>query len=114
MSNLLFDLNIYNYSINELKILIKLKENYNYEDIKKHISSIKDNILKLKLNKNENRAYFLFLDNITFFLKNDLEEQKNKILEKKILLLKNNQELLKNEIDILKKRKKIKKNRKID
>ena len=60
MSHLLFDLNIYNYSIDELKILIKLKDNYDYEDIKIHISSIKDKILKLKLHKNDYRAFFYF------------------------------------------------------
>ena len=48
MSHLLFDLNIYNYSIDELKLLINLKDNYDYEDIKTHISSIKDKILKLE------------------------------------------------------------------
>ena len=42
MSHFLFDLNIYNYSIDELKTLLKLDKNYNNGDIQKKISDIKN------------------------------------------------------------------------
>jgi len=102
MSHFLFDLNIYNYSIDELKTLLKLNENYNYDNIKTNISKIKDKLLKLKLGKNENREFFLFFDNIALFLKNDLAVQENERLKLNIDLLESNQKKLKKEICFLK------------
>ena len=102
MSHFLFDLNIYNYSIDELRILLKLDKKYNYDNIKTNISRIKDKLLKLKLGKNENREFFLFFDNIALFLKNDLAAQENERLRLNIDLLESNQEKLKKEICFLK------------
>lgn len=106
MSHFLFDLNIYNYSIDELKILLKLDKNYNYDNIKTNISKIKDKLLKLKLGKNENREFFLFFDNIALFLKNDLAVQENEQLKLNIDLLESNQKKLQKEIQFLKNNKK--------
>jgi len=102
MSHFLFDLNIYNYSIDELIILLKLDKKYNYDNIKTNISKIKDKLLKLKLGKNENREFFLFFDNIALFLKNDLAAQENERLKLNIDLLESNQKKLKKEICFLK------------
>jgi len=110
MSNLYFDLNIYNYSIKELQYLIKLPEIYNFQIIEEYISVIKNKILGLKLSINENNEFLLFLNNIKLFLKSHLEEEEKKILKQKIINLKNTQEKMKDELKIMRKNKeKIKK-----
>lgn len=106
MSHFLFDLNIYNYSIKELKTLINLNDDYDYVTIQNNISLIKDKILKLKLEKSENREFFLFFDNITLFLKNDLAAKENEQLKQNIFLLESNQKKLQKEIQFLKNNKK--------
>jgi hypothetical protein len=105
MSHFLFDLNIYNYSIEELKTLINLNDDYDYVTIQNNISLIKDKLLKLKLGKNENREFFLFFDNIALFLKNDLAAQENERLKLNINLLESNQKKLKKEICFFKNKK---------
>ena len=57
MSHLFFDLNIFNYSLNELKSLINLPEVYNFNVIGDNILTIKEKILDLKLPENENNEY---------------------------------------------------------
>ena len=103
MSYSFFDLNICNYSLDELKTLIKLEKNYNYDNIQNNISTIKDKITKLNLEKNENRVFFSFLDNVTLFLKNDLALKENNKLKNNIFVLQNNQEKLKKELKSIKK-----------
>ena len=110
MSYLFFDLNIFNYSVNELKSLIKLPEKYNNEIIDKQISSIKEKILLLKLPERENCQYFSFLNHIKVVLENELNKIEKIRLEKNINKLKIDQENLKKQLSFLRKNeKKIKK-----
>ena len=107
MSHLFFDLNIFNYSLNELKSLINLPEVYNFNVIGDNILTIKEKILDLKLPENENNEYMCFLNNTKMLLKNDLDKKK---LKEKINNLKKNQDILKFELNCLReKKKKIKK-----
>ena len=62
MSHLFFDLNIYNYSINELKQLVGIEEEYNIDVVESTIETVKDKLLTLELEKDENQKYFLFLN----------------------------------------------------
>tara|TARA_B100000795_G_scaffold267562_2_gene252661 strand:+ start:1780 stop:2115 length:336 start_codon:yes stop_codon:yes gene_type:complete len=74
-----FNLNINNYSIDELKLLIKLPEIYDFTMIKIKIDEIKKNILDIKLQKKDNRIFFAFLNNIQSILIIDFESANNKI-----------------------------------
>jgi|SaaInlStandDraft_2_1057019.scaffolds.fasta_scaffold176269_2 hypothetical protein len=110
MSYLFFDLNINNYSINELKSIIKLPKYYNFIIIENKITSIKKKILNLKLPENENREFISFLNHTKIILKNELEDIEKKKLKENIIILKQTQEKLKKELDVLRtKNKKIKK-----
>jgi membrane-anchored protein YejM (alkaline phosphatase superfamily) len=74
-----FNLNINNYSINELKLLIKLPEIYDFTIINKKIDEIKKKILDIKLQKKDNRIFFAFLNNIQSTLIIDFESANVKI-----------------------------------
>ena len=60
MSHLFFDLNIYNYSINELKQLIGIEEEYNIDIVESTIETVKEKLLTLELEKDENQNIFIF------------------------------------------------------
>ena len=105
MSYLNFDLNIMNYTLNELKTLIKLPETYNYQHIKNNINSITDKIVDLQLKEKDNREFMNFLTNINFILKSDLEEKENILLKENIKNLQNNQDFLKDQLLDIKKMK---------
>jgi len=110
MSHLFFDLNIFNYSLNELKSLINLPELYNFNIIEDNILTIKEKILDLKLPGNENNEYMSFLNHTKILLKNELDEIEKNKLKEKINNLKKNQDILKLELNNMrKKNKKIKK-----
>tara|TARA_B100000795_G_C22724930_1_gene409033 strand:+ start:783 stop:1118 length:336 start_codon:yes stop_codon:yes gene_type:complete len=98
-----FDLNINNYSINEIKLLIKLPDFYNIDIIEESILNISKKILNLNLSKNENTEYISFLNNIKIILKNDLDKKENETLKISIGELKNTQEMLKRELNIMRK-----------
>ena len=98
-----FDLNINNYSINEIKLLIKLPDFYNIDIVEESILNISKKILNLNLSKNENNEYISFLNNIKIILKNDLDEKENETLKISIGELKNTQEMLKRELNIMRK-----------
>jgi hypothetical protein len=100
-----FNLNINNYSINELKLLIKLPEIYDFTIINKKIDEIKKKILDIKLQKKDNRIFFAFLNNIQSILINDYD------LMKENIELKNNYSLLMDEINDLKEKKDLKEKR---
>lgn len=105
MSYLNFDLNITNYTLNEMKALIKLPESYNYQHIKNNINSITDKIVDLHLKEKDNREFMNFLTNIKLILKSDLEEKENKILKENIKILQNDQDFLKDQLLHIKKMK---------
>ena len=65
MSHFYFDLNINNYSANELKSLIKLPKSFNLTTIENNILSIKEKIIHLKLPKDENQQYLSFLNHLS-------------------------------------------------
>ena len=105
MSHLFFDLNINNYSLNELKSLINLPEVYDFVIIGDNILTIKEKILDLNLP--ENNEYMCFLNNTKMLLKSELDKNK---LKEKINNLKKNQDILKFELKSLReKNEKIKK-----
>ena len=105
MSHLFFDLNINNYSLNELKSLINLPEVYDFDIIGDNILTIKEKILDLNLP--ENNEYMCFLNNTKMLLKSELDKNK---LKEKINNLKKNQDILKFELKSLReKNEKIKK-----
>lgn len=109
MSHLYFDLNINNYSLNELKSLIKLPESFNLTTIENNILSIKEKIFDLKLPKDENQQYISFLNHTKIVLKNEIDEIEKERLKEEIKNLKKNQNFLNTELNIMrKKNKKIK------
>ena len=103
MSHLFFDLNIYNYSINELKQLIGIEEEYNIDVVESTIETVKDKLLTLELEKDENQKYFLFLNQMKLILKNDLEDIEKEELKKNIDFLKKKQRRMEEELDNLRK-----------
>jgi len=103
MSHLFFDLNIYNYSINELKQLIGIEEEYNIEMVENTIDNVKEKLLTLDLEKDENQEYFLFLNQMKLILKIDLEEIEKKELKENIDFLKKQQKRMEEELDNLRK-----------
>ena len=110
MSHLYFDLNINNYSLNELKSLIKLPELFNLTTIENNILSIKEKIIHLKLQKDENQQYLSFLNHTKIVLKNEIDEKEKEKLNEEIKYLKKNQDFLNKELNIMrKKNEKIKK-----
>ena len=110
MSHLFFDLNIYNYSINELKQLIGIEEEYNIEIVESTIDNVKEKLLTLKLDKEENHTYFLFLNQMKLVLKSDLEDMEKKELKENIIFLREQQKRMEEELnDLGKNEKKIKK-----
>jgi len=110
MSHLYFDLNINNYSLNELKSLIKLPEPFNLTTIENNILSIKEKIFDLKLPKDENQQYISFLNHTKIVLKNEIDEIEKEKLKEEINNLKKTQHFLNSELNIMrKKNKKIKK-----
>ena len=109
ISHLYFDLNINNYSLNELKSLIKLPESFNLTTIENNILSIKEKIFDLKLPKDENQQYISFLNDTKIVLKNEIDEIEKERLKEEIKNLKKNQNFLNTELNIMrKKNKKIK------
>ena len=109
MSHLYFDLNINNYSLNELKSLIKLPDSFNLTTIENNILSIKEKIFDLKLPKDENQQYISFLNDTKIVLKNEIDEIEKERLKEEIKNLKKNQNFLNTELNIMrKKNKKIK------
>jgi hypothetical protein len=103
MSHLFFDLNIYNYSINELKQLIGIEEEYNIDVVESTIETVKDKLLTLELEKDENQKYFLFLNQMKLILKSDLEDIEKEELKKNIDFLKKKQRRMEEELDNLRK-----------
>lgn len=98
-----FDLNINNYSMIEIKLLIKLPDFYNISIIEESILNISKKIINLNLSKSENAEYISFLNDIKIILKNDLSEKENETLKNSINELKNTQEILKRELNIMRK-----------
>ena len=103
MSHLFFDLNIYNYSINELKQLVGIEEEYNIDVVESTIETVKDKLLTLELEKDENQKYFLFLNQMKLILKSDLEDIEKEELKKNIDFLKKKQRRMEEELDNLRK-----------
>ena len=102
MSHLFFDLNIYNYSINELKQLIGIEEEYNIDVVESTIETVKDKLLTLELEKDENqKVLFVFKSNEAYF-KSDLEDIEKEELKKNIDFLKKKRRM-EEELDNLRK-----------
>jgi len=92
MTDLNFDLNIYNYTNIELKNFLFIENNYNKDILKKKINILKKNIFSLHLSNGEKNEFDAFL--------NKMEIRLLKYLEK--IEIKNIQEDLNNKIKQLK------------
>ena len=94
MSNLNFDLNIYNYTKPELLKLINIDNQYNIDILCDKIFELEKKICSLQISNKEKSEIILFLKILEITLKYDLE--KNKVLdkqydmEKEIIYLKKN------------------------
>ena len=93
MSNLNFDLNIYNYTKPELLQLINIENNYNIDILHNKIISLEKNIFTLQLSNREKREIILFLKMMEIILKHDLEKKEmlktQDDMKKEIIFLKN-------------------------
>jgi len=92
MSNLNFDLNIYNYTKPELLQLINIENNYNIDILQNKILSLEKNIFTLQLSNREKKEIILFLKMMEIILKHDLEKKemlyRQNDMKKEISLLK--------------------------
>ena len=78
----IIDFNIYNYSIDEMEKLCKLKQKYIFSDISLHAQKTKDSIIKaFTLSSIKTLELDIFFQKITCRLERNLLNQKlNKIL----------------------------------
>ena len=122
MTDLNFDLNIYNYTNDELKKFLFIENSYTADILKKKINILKKNIFSLHLSKREKNEFEIFFNKMELRLLKDLEKIEIKRvqneLNNKIKILKNkfeekngekNIKKCKNEINYEKVEKKIKK-----
>ena len=75
MSNLNFDLNIYNYTKTELLQLINIDNHYNLDILQKKIFNIEKKISSLQLSNKEKSEISMFLKMTELILKYDLEKK---------------------------------------
>ena len=122
MTDLNFDLNIYNYTNDELKKFLFIENSYTADILKKKINILKKNIFSLHLSKREKNEFEIVFNKMELRLLKDLEKIEIKRvqneLNNKIKILKNkfeekngekNIKKCKNEINYEKVEKKIKK-----
>ena len=109
MTDLNFDLNIYNYTDEELKNFLCIEHNYTIDILKKKINILKKNIFSLHLSKVEKKEFDIFFNKIEIRLLKDLEKIEMKRLQDE---LNNKIKMLKMEIEKKKKKKKKKKENK--
>jgi len=102
MNHFSFDLNLYNYTIDELKSLIHLPLNYTDKHIKYNIKNIINKINGLELSSKEVDDIILFLKNIELILKNDMIKKKNEMLKSKVNILEKHQNILKKQLGSIK------------
>lgn len=71
MSTIKLDLNIYNYTIDEMLKLLKLGNNYDYTDIVKQGNIIIGEINKLNICNNKTDKIIDFIKQVVYFVEND-------------------------------------------
>ena len=76
MSNLNFDLNIYNYTKTELLTILNIENDYTIELLHEKIFDLEKKINCLQLSNKEKTEIFLFLNIIELTLKHDLEKKR--------------------------------------
>tara|TARA_B100000900_G_scaffold410233_1_gene427655 strand:- start:2650 stop:2913 length:264 start_codon:yes stop_codon:yes gene_type:complete len=86
MSNLNLELNIYNYTTQELLNLLNINHHYNKKILKEKIKNKEKEILQLQLSSSEKNDIIVFLRMMEVFLIKDLEIKK---IEMEIEKLKN-------------------------
>ena len=86
MSNLNLELNIYNYTTQELLDLLNINHHYNKKILKEKIKNKEKEILQLHLSSSEKNDIIVFLRMMEVFLIKDLEIKK---IEMEIEKLKN-------------------------
>lgn len=86
MSNLNLELNIYNYTTQELLDLLNINHHYNKKILKEKIKNKEKEILQLHLSSSEKNDIIVFLRMTEVFLIKDLEIKK---IEMEIEKLKN-------------------------
>lgn len=86
MSNLNLELNIYNYTTQELLNLLNINHHYNKKILKEKIKNKEKEILQLHLSSSEKNDIIVFLRMMEVFLIKDLEIKK---IEMEIEKLKN-------------------------
>ena len=96
MTDLNFDLNIYNYTDEELKNFLCIEHNYTIDILKKKINILKKNIFSLHLSKVEKKEFDIFFNKIEIRLLKDLEKIEMKRLQDE---LNNKIKMLKMEIE---------------
>ena len=93
MTDLNFDLNIYNYTNDELKKFLFIENSYTADILKKKINILKKNIFSLHLSKREKNEFEIFFNKMELRLLKDLEKIEIKRvqneLNNKIKILKN-------------------------
>jgi len=70
-----FDLNINNYTINDLKLLFKLPNNYNLIDLSNSYEKLTTNILQSNQSINKKNKLIMFINKTNKILKCDLENE---------------------------------------
>ena len=92
MTDLNFDLNIYNYTNIALKKFLCIENNYTHSILNKKIKILKNNIFSLQLSKHEKNDFETFINKIEIRLIKDLEKIEIKRvhtdLNNKIMMLK--------------------------
>lgn len=95
----IFDLNICNYTLHEIKSLLKLKKNYTEHDINFNSDELKKKLVVFNnLNNEKKKEIAIFLKLASQMLKDDLEKKVfKKLFEESKLnkVLKNQEKLLK-------------------
>lgn len=96
MTDLNFDLNIYNYTNDELKKFLFIENSYTADILKKKINILKKNIFSLHLSKREKNEFDTFLNQTEIRLLKDLEKIEMKRVQDE---LNNKIKMLKMEIE---------------
>mgnify|MGYP001312742533 CR=1 FL=1 len=84
MTDLNFDLNIYSYSISELKAFLFIDNSYNVFILTNNINELKRKINSLQLCKKEKTEFNIFINEMEIKLIKDLEKVKKKGVQEEL------------------------------
>jgi len=84
MTDLNFDLNIYNYSNVELKKILFIENNYNVHMLKTKINILKTKFFSLQLSRKEKNEFNIFFNKVELKLIKDLEKEKTKNIQEEL------------------------------